>query len=69
MEPGSCGCLCLGRLADPDCVLFRRTDRAIECIDLNGGLGLCDSKVRAVSLPPSSLLTLTMAVSPSALNP
>ena len=29
-----------GWLADPDCVWFRRTDRAIECVDLHGDVGL-----------------------------
>ena len=37
MEPRWCDCPFPGWLADLDCVWFRRTDRAIECVDLHGG--------------------------------
>ena len=32
--------IAIGLLADPDCVWFRRTYRAIECVDLHGDFGL-----------------------------
>ena len=40
MEPRWCDRPFPGWLADPDCVWFRRTDRAIECVDLHGDFGL-----------------------------
>ena len=40
MEPRWCDRPLPGWLADPDCVWFRRTDRAIECVDLHGDFGL-----------------------------
>ena len=40
MEPRWCDRPFPGWLADPDCVWFRRTDRAIVCVDLHGDFGL-----------------------------
>ena len=40
MEPRWCDRPFPGWLADPDCVWFRRTYRAIECVDLHGDFGL-----------------------------
>ena len=40
MEPRWCDRPFPGWLAYPDCVWFRRTDRAIECVDLHGDFGL-----------------------------
>ena len=40
MEPRWCDRAFPGWLADPDCVWFRRTDRAIDCVDLHGDFGL-----------------------------
>ena len=39
-----------GWLADPDCVWFRRTDRAIECVDLHGDFGLLGLECASVEL-------------------
>ena len=36
MEPRWCDRPFPGWLADPDCVWFRRTNKAIECVDLSG---------------------------------
>ena len=55
MEPRWCDRPFPGWLADPDCVWFRRTDRAIECVDLHGDFGLlgleCASVERAAVEP------------------
>lgn len=42
MEPRWCDCPFPGWLADPDCVWFRRTDRAIDCVVLYGDFGWPD---------------------------
>ena len=69
MEPRWCDRPFPGWLADPDCVCFAaRIERLSASICM--AISVCwDWNVRAVSLPPLSLLTRAMAVSPSALNP
>ena len=58
MEPRWCDRPFPSWLADPDCIWFRRTDRAIECVDLHGDFGLlgleCASgELAAVEAVPS----------------
>ena len=50
MEPRWCDRPFPGWLADPDCVWFRRTDRAIECVDLHGDFGLLGLECASVEL-------------------
>ena len=50
MEPQWCDRPFPGWLADPDCVWFRRTDRAIECVDLHGDFGLLGLECASVEL-------------------
>ena len=50
MEPRWCDRPLPGWLADPDCVWFRRTDRAIECVDLHGDFGLLGLECASVEL-------------------
>ena len=50
MEPRWCDRPFPGWLADPDCVWFRRTDRAVECVDLDGDFGLLGLECASVEL-------------------
>ena len=50
MEPRWCDRPFPGWLADPDCVWFRRTDGAIECVDLHGDFGLLGLECASVEL-------------------
>ena len=50
MEPRWCDRPLPGWLADPDCVWFRRTYRAIECVDLHGDFGLLGLECASVEL-------------------
>ena len=50
MEPRWCDRPFPGWLADPDCVWFCRTDRAIECVDLHGDFGLLGLECASVEL-------------------
>ena len=50
MEPRWCDRPFPGWLADPDCVWFRRTYRAIECVDLHGDFGLLGLECASVEL-------------------
>ena len=50
MEPRWCDRPFPGWLADPDCVWFRRTDRAIEYVDLHGDFGLLGLECASVEL-------------------
>ena len=50
MEPRWCDRPFPGWLADPDCVWFRRPDRAIECVDLHGDFGLLGLECASVEL-------------------